>query len=287
MWKLFVGDIPIRLAEVIAFLGYYVCPLNVIFIFIALSVIRVIVYQKCAWFTSLDKMNVVKAVLVIAMFIVVAIRIAETFVKYKKPSYVDYIFYISSVSLKNNPKSEYPSAILIFHLTLTLVSFLLELYISVRLKKLPFFSLKSATLGHVFMAAGVGIIVMGDMYENSLFSSIELLLLILLLQILYCFKYKSFIDELVRKSCCTRVNPHNIPEQQDIELNDIGIFVGSKMGAINTPFEPVPALENANNNSNRVTSNTIEGGSDNIDINDFGGVYIGSPVSSIGQDNYI
>ena len=136
------------------------------------------------------------------------------------------------------------------------------------------------------MAAGVGNIVMGDMYENSLFSSIELLLLILLLQILYCFQYKSFIDELVRKSCCTSVNPNIIPEQQDIELNDIGIFVGSKMGAINTPFEPVPALENANN-SNRVTSNTIEGDSDNIDINDFGGVYIGSPVSNIGQDNYI
>ena len=147
--------IPIRLAEVIAFLGYYVCPLSVIFIFIALSVIRVLVYQKCAWFTSVDKMNVVKAVLVIAMFIVVAIRIAETFVKFKKPSYVGYIFYISSVSLKNNQKSEYPSAILIFHLTITLVSFLLELYISVGLKKLSFFSLKSATLGHVFMAAGV------------------------------------------------------------------------------------------------------------------------------------
>ena len=176
IWKIFICDIPTPIAQTLSFLGMEVCCFNIILIFTALSIIRILIYHKCNWFTVLDKHLVSRAVLITSLGMVFATKILNMLIKTgSPPSYFVYAIYL--------PSELTPLLDVLFPVT---TSLLLEIYISIRLKKLPWLSLKSVTMGHLLMAI-VLLVIVNNQQNNVQFKSIQMALVLLGCQMLYIY----------------------------------------------------------------------------------------------------
>ena len=139
-------------------------------------------------------------------------------------------------------------------------SFALECYIAIRLKKLPWCSLRTVTIGHLLM--GSGLLLSSIKVSSMAMYGIKIPLAFLIFQFLYFLKYRDHALELAKKYL-TRTNRIN-PDQEMGNINDFGIFVGP---------------QNANNRGktmdkpNEIRVFSISVGESNSD--EFGGVFIG------------
>ena len=223
IWKEIFGDIPLVIAQIIAFLGLFVCIINIMIIYLALTICRILVNCDCHWFTSLDKQIVTKTIFLLSIIVVIVIRVIIYLIR--NSGYVGFVLYLSSIKGKQAVRWKYPLLTLVPIVSELLISFLLELYISIKLKKLPWTSLKSVTLGHIFMGM-IPILIATRNKDNVKIFPIKSSMLILALQTLYALKYRTHIIQLLRRLCCNLTVNSIAPDQQDLELNDIGIFVG-------------------------------------------------------------
>ena len=158
-------------------------------------------------------------------------------------------------------------------------SLLLEIYISIRLKKLPWLSLKSVTMGHLLMALAVFVIV-NNQQNNVQFKSIQVALILLGFQLLYTLKYRYFFIECVRKMCC--VSNSVVPRQLDLELNDIGIFVGPQRSVEMNKMDNEEERNVIKPKSDLTTVSIAK--PDNSKDDKYGGVYMGSPKRPVKEN---
>ena len=213
-------------------------------IFVALTICRLLVNCDCHWFTSLDKQIVTNTVFISSMLIVIISRIIIFFAIRENPVYVSYVIYLSSLTVKQAIGLKYPFSTTFPLLLLLIVSFLLELCISIKIKKLPWTSMKSITLGHIFM----GMVIIAPTFNyNGKFFPIQTSLLILSLQTLYALKYRTHSIKVLKRFCCNETTNSVVPGSQDLQLDDIGIFVGPQRILINNFFLPSFVEEVINN----------------------------------------
>ena len=247
IWKVILGNIPLQIAQIIAFLGITVCIANIMLIYVALTICRVLVNCECSWFTSLDKQIVTKTVFLSSMIIVVVIRTILVFTKDIKENeiHLGYVIYLSSLDDKQSFEWKYPIFRLLSLAILVIIIFLIELCIGIKIKKLPWSSFKSVALGHVFLM-GIVLIALGNKYQK-MFYSIQLSLVILSLQVLFALKYRTHIIKVLKGFCCNTTTNSVAPEQPDPELNDFGIFVGPQRILFNNFITP-NFVENFSNN---------------------------------------
>ena len=194
-------------------------------IYVALTICRVLVNCECSWFTSLDKQIVTKTVFLSSMIIVVVIRTILVFTKDPRENeiHLGYVIYLSSLD-KQSFEWKYPIFRILSLFILVIILFLIELCISIKIKKLPWSSLKSVTLGHVFMM-GIVLIALGNKYQK-IFHSIQLSLVISSLQVLFALKYRTYIIKVLKGFCCNTTTNSVAPEQPGPELNDFGSLGG-------------------------------------------------------------
>ena len=186
-------------------------------------------YHEFNWFMNLHKNVVALIVHLISLIICGYVMVRKYLRRDEEQKDFGYAVYLSSdLTLANQYQTSVTQ--LPAHVTAALfipvgISLALELYIGVRLKKLPWLSLKSVTLGHLVMGACMWILfTLGQ--GSNLFISIRISLLHLIIQFLYTVKYKTFMIEYTKGICdlTHTVSSNN----EDSELNDFGIFVGPK-----------------------------------------------------------
>ena len=210
IWKLILGDIPLVIAQIIAFLGIFICTVSVVLIYVALNIIRLLVYFECHWFMNLDKEFVTRTIFLSAIIIAIASRIFIAIQVRENPGYVSFVIYITSLDFKHNRvRSKYPLLTTLPSVIVLVISFLLELFLSINLQTFTWNSLKSVTLGHLFMTT-IALVICGNK-NNIMFQVIQFSLILLSLQILYALKYRSYVKDELKKLC---FNSSVTPEQQ-------------------------------------------------------------------------
>ena len=145
---------------------------------------------------------------------------------------------------------------------LTVSSLANELYIGIKVKMLPWRKLKTVTIGHVFVA--MLFYLTQIVYVDESFSCIRVSVLCFIGQLLYVLRYRSFLCEIIKKLApSNNVNPAVTSEN----LNEFGIFVGDALSPVyNIKIE--------------------KKGIEKIDLETFGGVYIGEDPKE-GKDTEI
>jgi hypothetical protein len=193
-----------------------------------LSAIRVFVYHEFNWFMNLHK-NVVALIVHLTSLIICGYMMVRKYLRRdEEQKDFGYAVYLSSdLTLANQYQkvTQLPARVTAALFIPVGISLALELYIGVRLKKLPWLSLKSVTLGHFVIGACMWILfTLGQ--GSNLFISIRISLLHLIIQFLYTVKYKTFMIEYTKGICDLT---HTVSSNNgDSELNDFGIFVGPK-----------------------------------------------------------
>ena len=176
--------------------------------------------------------------------------------KYRKNNYKNYVYFLTSEPYKKQSQFFYGE--FIFLIVLILTSFISEMYVGLKVKKLPFCQLKSVTIGHLGMSLTALTFIEID--SNSI-CSIRPPLLCFIFQLLYVVKYRDFLIVKIRKL----VSPNNITPSDDINLNEFGIFVGEpkSVGTSSDSQLRNSELKSKTNQSNCVTNITS---SDSIPI---------------------
>ena len=227
LWKLFISDIQRDVAITVESLGHGII-FNIVLIYAMLSVIRVLVYHELNWFMNLNKNVITLAVHIITLIFCGYLIIRKYLRKEEDQKHFGYPVYLSTeltsadqiVRITVLPFYVYSAVFIPVGLSLAL-----ELYIGVRLKKLPWLSLKSVTLGHLVMGAFWWLFFSVGQGQN-LFNSIRMSMILIILQFLYTVKYRTFITEFTKG--LIRLNNSVSTNIEDSDLNDFGIFVGPK-----------------------------------------------------------
>ena len=222
MWKLVIGDINLVVAIIITISGGG-CLINPFILYFIMSICRICLYHEFSWFMEMDQRKMSRMITATVFIFWLAVGIFLFYSKYISEEHDGYtILLISNISCKQVKleKITPPTFIVIVLLSLT---FSLECYIALKVKKLPWFKLKSVTIGHLIMGA--------TLYSKNLqFSSMIMYgikppLTVLIFQFLYFLKYRDQAIEFAKQFCLTRTNRIN-PDEESDDLNDFGIFVG-------------------------------------------------------------
>ena len=222
LWKLLIGDINLVLAVIITISGG-ACLMNIAAIYTIMSICRICLYHEFSWFMEMDQRKMSRVITTTVFLFWVVVGILLCYRKYTSEDHLGYTsFLISNISCKKI-KFEYvalPPLIIIVFLS---SSFLLECYLAIKIKRLPWFSLKSVTVGHLVMGAGLSAIYI--QFSGLAMYVIMMPLAFLTFQFLYFLKYRDHAIKVAKMFFLNSTNRIN-PDEEGDNLNDFGIFVG-------------------------------------------------------------
>ncbi len=223
LWRLLIGDINLVVAVLITISGAG-CLMNTVAMYTIMSICRICLYHECSWFMEMDQRKMSRVITIIVFLFWVVVGIFLCYRKYNSEDHVGYtIFLISNISCKEF-KFEYFTPRTMSIIVFLLSSFLLECYLAIKVKKLPWFSLKSVTIGHLIM---VSVLYSKNFiqFSSTAMYGIKPSLTLLTFQFLYFLKYRDHAIKFAKEFCLTRTNRIN-PDEESDDLNDFGIFVG-------------------------------------------------------------
>ena len=204
-------------------------------IYVMLSVIRCLVCHEVVWFANLNE-NVVALVVNITS---VALSITHRILIHIFQGEVVRFSFLSGESYlcdkDNNEKTPF------FVYIVFTASLLLELYIAIKIKKLSCIRFVSVTIGHMYMIACIFILTNN---QGTQIIYMQALSIAISLQLMYVLKQKEHTIELLKK-CCSVTNNTVDLFNENIELNDFGIFVGPQVRT-----EPIFIIESGIRNPN-------------------------------------
>ena len=218
LWKSFVSDIPAYIALGITHIivGIYII---MIIIFVLLSVIRCLVCHQVVWFANLNENIVALVVNITALALTIIQRIVVHLMFFAEGKYIELPCFLSDELTYCHKKARTP----VFISILFTFSLLLELYVGMIIKKLSCIRFIPVTIGHLYMIACIHVI---TNYQSSpMIQVIQGLFIIISLQFMYVLRQKEFAIELMKKLCKAPTNTV-IPVNENIELNDFGIYIG-------------------------------------------------------------
>ena len=221
IWKLMLSDIPLPVVNVLTHLSGG-CYVNVILIYIGLTLIRFFIYKKFEWFAILNETYVALAINLIALIIEVIIRLYVQFYVYAYNKYTGYtLFLTSEIDLRNTEK--FPNTPILPFIIIA-ISLVVELYISFKVKSC--FTSLSVAIGHLYMIVCMFLIFTANRID-PLFESVQISFTTLSCQMLYILKYETYFLGIVRNTCM--IDNNQVNSVIDDNLNDFGIYVGPQL----------------------------------------------------------
>ena len=184
-----------------------------------ISVIRCLVLHEVVWFATLNEKIIAIVVNIITLVLTILTRIFIQVKLFSKRTFLGYTLFLN---------------------------------IGIKIKKLSCFRFIPVTIGHLFMIAFL-LFIFDMTNQNENFESIKYSLIMISLQFLYVVRQKDYVIELVIK-CRNVLNNTVVPGNQDLEINDFGIFVGPQV--ISDPTQISDKIPSRN-------------------THEFGGVYMG------------
>ena len=197
-------------------------------LFVTISVIRCLVLHEVVWFTNLNENIVASVINITALVITIALRIVIHVQIFSKRQFIGYTLFLSDELTLCNTTALRGSALKIFAFSVVALSLFLELYIGIRFKKLSCFRFIPVTIGHLFFIACL-IVIFSDNSQNTNYQSIYMFYVVISLQFLFVIKQKDYIIELIKEYRNMLTNTTVTPVNEDLELNDFGIFVGPQV----------------------------------------------------------
>ena len=178
---------------------------------------------------------------------------------------IGFTVYLSSENRKIRNPADNSLTPLIFVTT----SLVVEIYIGIKVKKLPWTSLKSVTIGHIMF--GITLVIVYKRVDSVIIHSIQPSLIFLIFQILYTIRLKEHFMAKIKKICSPSVEPI---ESENHDLNSIGIFVGAGQNrrSISNVSQSVTSSSNFKVNT-FVPPKKLNRSDTKYDL--FGGVYVG------------
>ncbi len=178
---------------------------------------------------------------------------------------IGFTVYLSSENRKIRNPADNSLTPLIFVTT----SLVVEIYIGLKVKKLPWTSLKSVTIGHIMF--GITLVIVYKRVDYVIIHSIQPSLIFLIFQILYTIRLKEHFRAKIKKICSQSVEPI---ESENHDLNSIGIYVGGGQNrrSISNVSQSVTSSSNFKVNA-FVPTKKLNRSDTKYDL--FGGVYIG------------
>ena len=209
--------------------------MNLMLIYLMLSVIRCLVCHEVVWFADLDE-NIVALFVNITS---VVLSIIHRFVVHFFKGIIVRFSFLSGDSYLCDTDSSTRAPVGLYIILTT--SLLFELYIGIKIKKMSCTRFISVTFGHLYMTAGAYILLN---FKDSSTAYMHALSVIISFQLLYVLKQKEYTIELLKKYCKV---PNNTVDlfNENIELNDFGIFVGPQVRT-----EPIFIIESSIRNPN-------------------------------------
>ena len=192
--------------------------------------------------------NITALVITIALRIVIHVQI------FSKRQFIGFTLFLSDELTLCNTTSLRGSALQIFAFSVVALSLFLELYIGIRIKKLSCFRFIPVTIGHLFLIACLIVIFSNDT-QNTNYQSIYMFYVVISLQFLFVINQKDYLIELIKKYKNMLTNTAVTPVNEDLELNDFGIFVGPQVTS-----DPTEESDEKDHSK---------------DTQEFGGVYVG------------
>ena len=221
LWKLLIGDINLVLAVIITISGG-ACLMNIAAIYTIMSICRICLYHEFSWFMEIDQRKMSRVITATVLLILVTVGIFLIHRIHNSESFNGYtIFLISNISCQK-VKLIAPIRTWVIIVLLS-SSFLFECYLAIKIRRLPWFSLKSVTIGHLIM--GAGLLAASIEFSGLAMYVIKMPLAFLAFQFLYFLKYRDHAIKVAKRFCLTRTNRIN-PDEGSDNLNDFGIFVG-------------------------------------------------------------
>ena len=258
LWKLIISDIPLPVATFLTLLTLGGCGGFTMFFYATLSFCRLCILHEFEWFMDIDQRKLYQRIWIITLLIFFLYGIPRYLFIYHKFDHVGYTLFLTSIrqcSLNQLTKNvtRHPFVIICI-----LLSFIMEVYIALKLKKLPWSSLRSITIGHIIMS--IWLFASSIKVNRMAMYGIKMPLSFLMFQLLYLLKNREFVLERIKRLCINnnrRVNP----DDATLELNDFGVFVGQQIS--NIPDHETPTSIS----------------------NEFGNVYIGIEEESLATIN--
>ena len=137
---------------------------------------------------------------------------------YYKHNFTLYIDFLTTEPLQpTEAKFKLPYAMLL--LLFTSISFLSEIYISVKVKKLPWCQLKTVAIGHTIMAI-TALLLIG--FGNQAFHAIRHSLIFVSIQLLYVVRYRDFMHQAI-KNIMNRNEVAPTDGIDELEMNVFGV----------------------------------------------------------------
>ena len=233
LWKLIISDIPLPVATFLTLLTLGGCGGFTMFFYATLSFCRLCILHEFEWFMDIDQRKLYQRIWIITLLIFFLYGIPRYLFIYHKFDHVGYTLFLTSIrqcSLNQLTKNvtRHP-----FVITCILLSFIMEVYIAIKLKKLPWSTLRSITIGHIIMT--IGVFASSMRVSKMGMYGVKMPLMFLMFQLLYLLKYRKYANAQVRQLCI--ITPRRInPVDDDLnELNDFGVFIGHQKDIYNIP----------------------------------------------------
>jgi hypothetical protein len=192
-----------------------------------ISVIRCLVLHEIVWFANLNENIVAIVVNLTALVLSILTRIFIQIKLHAEGKILGYTLFLTNELTMCNTATVSFQALMFLPITLVAFSMFIELYIGIKIKKLSCFRFIPVTIGHLFMIAFL--IFMFDLTkQNPNLQSIQNPLIIISLQLLFVVRQKDYVIKFLKK-CCNVLNNTVVPVNQDLEINDFGIFVGPQV----------------------------------------------------------
>ncbi len=255
MWKLFLGEIPLLAAVVITIIVFG-CFSNSFGIYGLLSIVKICIYHEFGWFMKINQKHLSRIIVLFTLTWFLTKESRSHYLNFMQRKYHGLALFLAFSKYCEQKQvmmsvSYYPAVIMF-----CLLSFLIECYISVKIKRLPLSSLKTGTIGHIMMTSTL--ILVSTNVENFAFYGVKAPFTFFVFQVLYLLKYRDYACHFIKELCSCNRNTVE-PEHYQISLNEFGIFVGNN-DALSTE------------QTNKTLNEDFEGSQNNK----FGGVYVGS-----------
>ena len=245
-----------KIAFFIAFAGQ-ICVGNTLLIVVIHSIIRILIYKEFGWILDVKKKIFSWTVFGVTFSFFLSFAIPNNIYRYNNQTLPSYVYFLSS-GTRNctglpNPIAKHDVVLV---MVFVIASFLIEMYIGLKVKKLPWSRLKSVTIGHVFLATTLSLFYrMGSIS----FSSIHTALILFLVQVLYLIGYRDFVYEIFER--ITTANNVAPGREEDLDVNEFGIYIGH-------------SHKSENRQRNNFSVSVIDISDKYKGPNNYGGVYI-------------
>ena len=234
------------------------CAGKTIFFYATLSFCRLCILHEFEWFMDIDQKKLFQRILFTATLLFILYAIPKYLMIYYQCDHLGFTIFLTSIRNCNLNQLTKNATRHPFVIISIISSFIMEVYIAIKLKKLPWSSLRSITIGHIIMS--IWLFASSIKVSRMAMYGIKMPLSFLMFQLLYLLKNREFVLERIKRLCINnnrRVNP----DDATLELNDFGVFVGQQIS--NIPDHETPTSIS----------------------NEFGNVYIGIEEESLATIN--